>query len=359
MLCPSFSLQLPVFCFWRSDKYKRVAALIRLVFASYDPDFTSGSLDEASLNITQYLRQHTNCTAVDVARELQSRVEADTACTCSVGIACNRQLAKIASNEKKPRGLFEVPSTREAIVAFMRALPLRRVSGIGPVAEMTLTSGFGIDRCGGLWDQRMTLARTVSARSLMWYLHIALGFPASHMHDRTDADDDDANGMGRKSISCEHTISAAGVEELETALSLTAGLSERLSREMQQQRIRGSTLTLKLKSVDFSIRSRSVTLPVPTNEHRAMWLLLKGLVEQEVRAVGAVRLIGVRMSALEPVDGPMMAVPRNQRAISSAYVDKTNVNNTNVNNNNNTDVNNNNNNTAKSNNNSDNNSSLY
>lgn len=282
------------------DKYRRVAALIRLVFASYDANFSSGSLDEASLNITQYLRNHAGRTAVDVARELQMRVEADTQCTCSVGVACNRQLAKIASNEKKPRGLFEIPSQRDAIVAYMSTLPLHRVSGIGPVAEMTLTGAFAIERCGGLWQQRETLARTVSARSLEWYMHVALGFPASHMHDRAAGDDDD--DVGRKSISCEHTVSAAGVDELETALSLTARLSERLAGEMQQQCIRGSTLTLKLKSVDFSVRSRSVSLPVPSNEHRAMWLLLKGLVEQEMRAVGAVRLIGVRMSALEPAD---------------------------------------------------------
>lgn len=272
-------------------KYQRVAGIIRAVFASYDPHYESQSLDEASLNISAHLRSH-QCSALSVALELQQRVERDTGgCTCSVGIAPNRALAKIASNQNKPHGVFELAPSRDALVAFMHTLPLRRVCGIGPVAEGVLTEGFGLRTCGGLLEARHDLARVVSQRSLLWYLNVALGFPDSEAEaQRPDKKRD------RLSMSCEHTSGA--VDEVAPALAIAFQLAERLAGDMQQRGVRGSCLTLKLKGVDFRVHSRSVSLPAPVNDAQVLKTRLRALVEEELRVTGPVRLIGVRMSTL-------------------------------------------------------------
>lgn len=67
---------------------------------------------------------------------------------------------------------------------------------------------------------------------------------------------------------------------------------------MKEKQVRGTTLTLKMKSVDFSVRSRSTSLASPTNEFAPVWNRLKGLVEEEIRVVGPIRLLGVKMSSL-------------------------------------------------------------
>lgn len=144
------------------ELYTRVAGVVRGVFAQYDPHFSSGSLDEASLDVTDYCAAH----ALDVetvALQMKRAIAEQTSCTASVGIAVNRPLAKIASNVNKPDGLFRVPADVESIIRFCRALPIRKVSGVGPVSEAVL-SGIGIRTVQDVWDHRELLTAITSKR---------------------------------------------------------------------------------------------------------------------------------------------------------------------------------------------------
>ncbi len=86
------------------ELYTSVAAQIREVFAIYDPNFVSHSLDEATLNVTSYCKTH-GLSGKDVAELIKNEVLKRTECSASIGIACNSRLAKICSNVNKPNGL--------------------------------------------------------------------------------------------------------------------------------------------------------------------------------------------------------------------------------------------------------------
>lgn len=91
-----------------------------------------------------------------VVAELRAAVHAETRLTVSAGIACNRLLAKIASDRNKPNGQCLVPASRDAIVNFLAPLPIRKIPGIGKVSERILLD-LGIDTCQHLWDRRALL----------------------------------------------------------------------------------------------------------------------------------------------------------------------------------------------------------
>ena len=143
-LCPELVL-LP--CDFK--KYTACARVFRAVFAEYDAEFETGSLDEAYLDVTEHLRRRRQQRegegeggegagewdqgreAQAVAAEIRRRVLEATQLTCSCGIGPNRMLAKIATDVNKPNGQFYLESTLPAVLQFVSALPIRKVPGIG------------------------------------------------------------------------------------------------------------------------------------------------------------------------------------------------------------------------------------
>ena len=106
-------------------------------------------------SITPYMALH-DMTAADVVSHLRAAVEAETGLTISAGIASNKMLAKICSDKNKPNGQFELESEGKVIRAFMRDLPIRRIPGIGRVAERILTS-MGVQTCGDVYTHRAVI----------------------------------------------------------------------------------------------------------------------------------------------------------------------------------------------------------
>ena len=128
-LCPEL-LFLPV----RFDLYRAESAKIRSILLSYTALVEPLSLDEAYLDVTGLGRY-----AWDIARELRARIFAATGLTSSAGIAPNKMLAKIASDWRKPDGQFAIlPGEVEE---FMRRLPVRKISGVGPRRREIRESG--------------------------------------------------------------------------------------------------------------------------------------------------------------------------------------------------------------------------
>ena len=249
----------------------------------------SYSLDEASLDITEYCRQHPLMDAESVGRELKRRVFDATQCTCSVGIAANRQLAKICSNLNKPDGLFLLPSQRNVMIEFMRTLPLRKVSGIGPIAEATL-AGIGIETSEDVWEQRFLLARILKRHHLLFYLDVALGFPSSSFEELVERE--------RKSIGHERTFGAQGVSTFEEAETIARELSVKLGNEVQTKGVTGKTVTLILKGIDFQRHSRSKTVDRAVCDFDSLWPHIRSLLADFFAEIGPFRLLGVRLSSL-------------------------------------------------------------
>lgn len=83
---------------------------------------------------------------------------------------------------KKPNGIFRLPGERDEVVRFMSSLPIRKVSGVGPVTEAVL-KGVGLSLCGDLFEKRHLLARIFKPDTVRWYLDVALGFPSSSVEE--------------------------------------------------------------------------------------------------------------------------------------------------------------------------------
>lgn len=119
------------------EKYIKKAEEIRAILAKVDPEYRAGSLDEAHLNATQWLAAH-ELGREEAIADLRAEVLAKTGLSISAGIAANGRLSKIGSNINKPNGQFCLENDRRAILAFMTALPVRKVNGIGKVLERQL-----------------------------------------------------------------------------------------------------------------------------------------------------------------------------------------------------------------------------
>ena len=123
----------------RFDVYRAVSHQIRAIFADYTPLIEPLSLDEAYLDVTENLKAMASATKI--AEEIRARIRAETGLTASAGVSYNKFLAKMASDENKPDGLFVI--TPRMGPAYVEALPVGKFHGIGPATQAKM-EGLGI-----------------------------------------------------------------------------------------------------------------------------------------------------------------------------------------------------------------------
>src|ERR1700704_3215333 len=121
--CPDLIFMKP-----RFDVYKEVSLQIRAIFAEYTPIIEPLSLDEAYLDVTENLQGIASAT--EIAERIKTKIRAETQLTASAGVSYNKFLAKLASDYRKPDGLFVI--TPAMGPSFVETLPVERFHGIGP-----------------------------------------------------------------------------------------------------------------------------------------------------------------------------------------------------------------------------------
>ena len=129
----------------RFDAYKAISLQIREIFAEYTPIIEPLSLDEAYLDVTENLKGILSAT--QIAEEIRARIRAETELTASAGVSYNKFLAKLASDHRKPDGLFVI--TPDMGPAFVEALPVRKFHGVGPatakkMAQLGIETGLDL-----------------------------------------------------------------------------------------------------------------------------------------------------------------------------------------------------------------------
>jgi DNA polymerase IV len=245
------------------------------------------SIDEAFVDISD-LREP----AETIARRLQKRVNDELGLPCSVGVASNKLVAKIATEvgkktakkDQPPNAVTVVPPGREA--AFLEPLPATMLWGVGPKTEAKLAEA-GIKTIGDI------------ARAPEADLSRRFGENGRDLSRRARGQDDSPISTSHevKSVSQETTFARDLSDDRQLA-STIRGLAAQVGRRLRQSGIAGTTVRIKLRWPDFTTLTRQVSLPQPTDQdeeifHHAMELLGK------VRAKGkAVRLIGVGVSGL-------------------------------------------------------------
>src|SRR5271155_4906231 len=219
--------------------------------------------------------------------DLRRRVRDETGLVASVGAGSGKQIAKIASGMAKPDGVRVVGRVDEK--PLLGGLPVRRLWGIGPVAEEKLHR-LGIDTVG----QLAALSDAEVASILGATIGPALPRLARGVDDRPVAERAEA-----KQISAESTFAAdlTSLEQLREAIdSIAEHAHQRLLRDGRGAR----TVTVKLKKSDMSTLTRSATLPYATTEAAALTAMARRLL-LDPQEIGPIRLLGVGFSGLSDV----------------------------------------------------------
>ena len=276
-LCPQ-AIVLPP----RFDLYAAKSRAVHEIFAAFTPLIEPIALDEAFLDVTGARRLHG--TGPEVGAAIRARVRAETGLTASVGVAPNKLLAKLASDDAKPDGMLVVEAGGE--LAFLHPHPVGRLWGVGP-ATLARLERFGVETIGDL--------AALPEASLVDTLGRAHGH---QLHELACGRDDRPVEPDRetKSIGQEETF-PRDVADREALDREVRRMAERVGTRLRDHGLAGRTVTLKVRFPDFRTITRSTTLPDPfavSNEiaRQALALLDK------VDTTGGIRLIGVSVSNL-------------------------------------------------------------
>ena len=277
-LCPDLVFRPP-----RFDAYKAVSRQIRAIFGDYALHVEPLALDEAYLDVTQDPRGIGSATRI--AQLIRQRIREETGLTASAGVSYNKFLAKIASDQMKPDGLFVIRPGEGA--QFVASLPVRRFHGIGPKGAEKMAR-LGIATGGDLRDKDIAFLRAHFGAQAEYLYRAARGIDLRRV----------SANRARKSVGGERTFShdiSGGARLRETLDEITAMVWERIERSAA----RGRTVTLKLRYADFRLSSHSRSLPRAVADREEFAALARALLDELLPLPQPVRLMGLTLSALD------------------------------------------------------------
>ena len=250
-LCPT-AVFLPV----DFAEYHRYSAMFKSVMKRVSPRMEDRGIDEAYLDITEIERS-----SEDIAREIKQRIRAETGLTCSIGIAPNKRLAKMASELQKPDGLTIVLASD--VETRIWPLGVRKVPGIGPKTETRLAE-LGVRTIGEL-----------AAVPIVTHWE-----PKQRSRETTFQED---------------------TGDWQTIARTIAGLAREVTEDLREEGYRARTVGIKLRFADFETHTREKTLPEPTDsEHTIRKAAFECL--GRLTLDRRVRLLGVRVGELSRGD---------------------------------------------------------
>lgn len=273
--CPQ-AVFLPV----RMAHYAKVSGQLFALLQTFTPDVEPVSVDEAFLDLSGTEKLHGPPLAA--AHKIKARIRDELHLTASIGLAPVKMVAKIASDLCKPDGLLEVQ--KDKMLDFLWPLPVEKLWGIGPKTK-DLLNAQKIFTIGDL--ARMDQARICK----MLGEHGANLYALAHGRDDRKIEEP----REAKSVSHEHTFDqdTADKEELEKTLLV---LSEKVSRRLRQDDLKGRTIAIKVRLEGFQTSTRAVTVSEPTNFVDDIFLNARRLFDSLYVQGTKVRLLGVRVS---------------------------------------------------------------
>lgn len=276
----------------RFEVYRAVSRQIRKIFHDYTDLVEPLSLDEAYLDVT--VNHVDNPSATRIAKEIRSRIFAETQLTASAGVAPNKFLAKMASEVNKPNGLYVI--TPDRAIAFIERLPVGKFHGIGKATEKRLHE-MGIFTGKDLADRPERDLIRVFGKAGSWYHGIA-------------------SGIDHREVTPHRVAKSVGVEEtfdndLTTLVEMEKVLRE-IAEELQNRLVRanlsGKTVTLKLRYANFETITRSKSSPVYLREAQDLLSIALAHLHQVEAVEKRVRLLGITVSNLDNQDNPMLEI---------------------------------------------------
>jgi nucleotidyltransferase/DNA polymerase involved in DNA repair len=293
------------------EKYVRASERIMAIFLDFTDMVEQVSIDEAFLDVTGSRRLFGEAPAI--AKRIKDRVFREQCLTCSVGIARNKFIAKVASDLKKPDGLVVVDPGKEK--EFLAPLQISRLWGVGGKTEAFLKN-LGLERIGQLSEaSRPDLIRRLGKTGEhLWQL-------ANGLDDRPVSPEE-----GYQSIGHERTFErdSSDIELLHNSL---LELSEMVAHRLRMHQARARTITVKFREADFTTCTRRTTLNAPADTSERIFPVAWKLILPLIRKGVLVRLIGVYASNLgtegEGQLSLFAAVPPKDRKLAAALDDIT------------------------------------
>jgi DNA polymerase IV len=266
----------------RFDAYKAISLQIRQIFAEYTPIIEPLSLDEAYLDVTENLKGIVS--AREIAEEIRARIRAETELTASAGVSYNKFLAKLASDHRKPDGLFVI--TPKMGPTFVEALPVRKFHGVGPATAARMVR-LGIKTGLDLKAQTLECLQQHFGKAGSYYYWAARGVDERPVRaDRI-----------RKSVGAENTF-PADLFTYEAARDALREIVDKVWGYCERSGTRGRTVTLKVKFANFHQITRSRTGQTQIGTRSELEQLGNALLEPLFPVAKGVRLLGISLSSL-------------------------------------------------------------
>jgi DNA polymerase-4 len=280
-LCPH-AVFLPV----DYEEYSRVSSIIKDIFRQASPVMENAGIDEAFLEVSDIAGvTDFNRPAIDIAQEIKQKVKEETGLTCSIGIAPNKLLAKIASDMQKPDGITVI--REDDIESRIWPLPVRKLWGVGPKTEAHLKK-MGINTIGELAATSLEMLTDTFGESYGNYL-----YEASRGTDNSLL----VTHWEPKTISRETTFQT-DTDNWQTIARNLAELTRDAASELKERGYKGKNVTVKIRFDDFKTYTRAKTMDEPSDVLdviRKTAFFCLGNFELKNKKV---RLVGVRIGGL-------------------------------------------------------------
>ncbi|MDL5510552.1 DNA polymerase IV [Arenibacter sp. M-2] len=265
----------------RFERYKEISLKIRTIFFDYTDLVEPLSLDEAYLDVTT--NKKGNPSASLIAMEIRQRIFDEVGLTASAGISINKFLAKVASDYNKPNGQKTV--NPEEVISFLEDLEIRKFYGVGKVTADKMYH-LGIFTGKDLKLKSVEFLKENFGKSGDYYYHVVRGIHNSEVKPNRIP----------KSVGAERTFEENLSSEVFMLQRLENIVTE-LEKRLKKSKLSGKTVTLKIKYSDFTLQTRSKTLPYYIADKSLILETTQELLYQE-KLENSVRLLGISLSNL-------------------------------------------------------------
>lgn len=281
----------------RFKRYKEISKKIRAIFYDYTDLVEPLSLDEAYLDVTENKKGMLSATRI--AEEIRDRIFNEIGLTASAGISINKFIAKVASDYNKPNGQKTVGP--EEVLPFLEALDIKKFYGIGKVTgeKMYLK---GIYTGKDLKEKSIAYLEEHFGKSGASYYYIVRGIHTSKVKPHRT----------QKSVAAERTFYNNISSEI-FMIEKLEHIAEELEKRLKRNKIAGKTVTLKIKYSDFTLQTRSKTVPYFISDKSMILETAKELLFQE-KPKNSVRLLGISLGNLNT--SPKKEQQKNEKQIS-------------------------------------------
>jgi len=283
-LCPQ-----AIFLDGHHELYGEWSDRVAAVLARYSPVVEMASIDEAYLDLTGTERLHGPPLAA--AHKLLREITATTNLPCSGGLGATRLVAKVASDQAKPRGLVWVPPGSEE--SFLAPLPVRRIPGIGKVTEAALKR-LGIETVAQLQIPSLDRLEESFGRWGTALYRKARGIDSYEFFVDAEA----------KSLSHNRTF-GEDTNDLEQLQSTLSYLCQKASKRLRDAGLHARTVTLTVRFADFTTITRSHTLSEPSDLDTVFLRMIRELFSSAWNGKAMLRLVGVALSSFSAGSGQL------------------------------------------------------